>query len=60
MNISYRQLLSSIALIFASVSVNSAIVTYNFNGFVSEVENSAQEFFNHLAYWVNRLQGLSL
>ena len=46
MNISYRQLLSSIALIFASVSVNSAIVTYNFNGFVSEVENSAQEFFD--------------
>lgn len=46
MNISYRQLLSSIALIFASFSVNSAIVTYNFNGFVSEVENSAQEFFD--------------
>ena len=46
MNISYRQLLSSIAFIFASFSVNSAIVTYNFNGFVSEVENSAQEFFN--------------
>ena len=45
MNISYRQLLSSIAFIFASFSVNSAIVTYNFNGFVSEVENSAQEFF---------------
>ena len=46
MNISYRQLLSIIALIFASFSVNSAIVTYNFNGFVSEVENSAQEFFD--------------
>lgn len=46
MNTSYRQLLSSIAFIFASFSVNSAIVTYNFNGFVSEVENSAQEFFN--------------
>ena len=46
MNISYRQLLSSIALIFASFSVNSAIVTYNFNGFVSEVENSALEFFD--------------
>jgi len=46
MNISYRQLLSSIALIFASFSVNSAIITYNFNGFVSEVENSAQEFFD--------------
>ncbi|NKX21282.1 hypothetical protein HGF60_06310 [Alteromonadaceae bacterium A_SAG2] len=46
MNISYRQLLSSIAFIFASFSVNSAIVTYNFNGFVSEVENSAQEFFD--------------
>ncbi|MDW5285842.1 hypothetical protein R6Y90_12820 [Alteromonas macleodii] len=46
MNISYRQLLSSIALFSASFSVNSAIVTYNFNGFVSEVENSAHEFFD--------------
>lgn len=46
MDISYRQMLSSIALIFASFSVSSAIVTYNFNGFVSEVENSAQEFFD--------------
>ena len=46
MNISYRQLLSSIAFIFASFSVNSAIVTYNFNGVVSEIENSALEFFD--------------
>ena len=46
MNIFYRPLLSSIAFIFASFSVNSAIVTYNFNGFVSEIENSAQEFFD--------------
>ena len=46
MNIFYRPLLSSIAFIFASFSVNSAIVTYNFNGLVSEIENSAQEFFD--------------
>ena len=46
MNISYRQLLSCIAFIFSSFSVNSAIVTYNFNGLVSEIENSAQEFFD--------------
>ncbi len=45
MNIFYRQLLSSIAIILASFSVNSAIVTYNYNGIVSEVESSAQKFF---------------
>ncbi|CAI4162470.1 hypothetical protein ALT717_30062 [Alteromonas macleodii] len=54
MNISYRQLLSSIAFIFSSFSVNSAIVTYSFNGFVSEVENTEQFFSMQLVYWVNR------
>jgi len=46
MNIPYLQLLSGIAFIFSSFSVNSAIVTYSFNGFVSDVENTAQEFFD--------------
>lgn len=45
MNIPYRRLLYSIAFIFSSFSINSAIVTYSFKGFVSEVESSAQEFF---------------
>lgn len=46
MNISYLKLLSGIAFIFSSFYVNSAIVTYSFNGFVSDVENTAQEFFD--------------
>lgn len=57
MNISCRQLLSSIAFIFSSFSVNSAIITYSFNGLVSDVENTEQFFFDPVSLLGQQVTG---